>query len=147
MSRHPQQDVKAKRLKQPTIAETRERMAEAGDVEGLWQVLTTTSWTLLNGEETFGQLLRAIEVQSARDPAKFAEALFTRMVGFTGYLLYRSHYYISTAIANADQDHRGTGARSFTRDVMDVYLPRLRLRLRGFTAGGGGTLVRPLLRM
>jgi hypothetical protein len=109
----------------PTNPTTREQMAEAGDVEGLWQYLAGSDWTMFNHEETFRLLLRAIQVQSAQDPARFAQGTFSRLLGFTAYLVCRSHYYIAHQIQMADRLDQGRGTPPLPREVTDGYLPPL----------------------
>src|SRR5215204_2777686 len=74
---------------EPTLAEKRQAMAQDGDVEGLWRVLSDTPHSLIDAEGTFRLLLRAIEVSARRDPAAFSQATFARLVGFTAYLSLR----------------------------------------------------------
>jgi hypothetical protein len=85
---------------------------------------------MFDHEATFGLLLRAIEARSARDPAGFAEAVFSRMVGFTGYLTLRSQYYLTHVIRTADRQGQSKGTPALPREVTDVYLPRL-MELQG----------------
>jgi hypothetical protein len=114
-----------KRRKKPTIAETREAMAQAGDVEGLWHIISETPWTLLDLEGVFRLLLRAIENATRSDPARFAGDLFTRMLSFTGYLLFRSHYYARDLISGYDKYSSGRGSRYLPPEVTETLLPRL----------------------
>jgi hypothetical protein len=117
----------------PTNSTACEQMAEAGDVEGLWQYLAVSDWTLFNHEETFRLLLRAIQVQSAQDPARFAQDIFSRLLGFTTCLVCRSHYYIAHQIRMADRLDQGRGTQPLPREVTHEYLPPL-VALQGHLA-------------
>src|SRR5262249_22019056 len=112
-----------KRRKKKTIAETREEWAESGDVDALWRLLTTTRPILLYLEVVFGLLARAIEVRSRQDPAGFASEMFSRLVGFTSYLLLRSHLYAGRLVAQYDRS--GRGIAELPRELADVVLPRI----------------------
>jgi hypothetical protein len=89
MSQRTQQEgVRPRRSKKLTPHEQRIRWAENGDVEQLWGVVAAARWDLIvDMEQVFSQLLRAIVVRAERDPAAFAAEIFTRMVGFNTYLL------------------------------------------------------------
>jgi hypothetical protein len=112
-----------RRRRKPSVAETREAMAECGDVEGLWHLLTTTDWTMLDQEEVFRQLLRAIEVSSGKDPASFSADLLRRMLAFTGYLVLRAHHLTRRAFSGHDRHTRGRAALLFPHDVTTELLP------------------------
>jgi len=107
-----------------SIDDQRRLMADAGDVDGIWKLLTETRRSLLDLEATFRSLLRAIEVAANRDPASFSADVFAKMAGFTSYLLFRSHYYCSRLLAS-DRGPLGPGAEWFPRDVSEVVLPQL----------------------
>jgi hypothetical protein len=107
-----------------TAAETRERMAQAGDVDGLWRVVSETSWSMCDQAEIFRLLLRAIEVKAGKDPVGFSEALFARMAGLGGYLVLRSHFCLLTLLDQNDQAARSRGPLSLPDYVVEM-LPRL----------------------
>ena len=75
---------------EPPIPDPSPQMAEAGDVDGLWQRLQTDSTGFLDVEATFRRLFRAIEVRCRQDPAQFAADLYCRMISFTSILLFRA---------------------------------------------------------
>src|SRR5262249_11926055 len=112
-----------KRRKKKTIAETREEMAQSGDVDGLWLLLTTSLPIMLDMEATFKLLARAIEVRSRQHPAGFASEVFSRLVSFTSYLLLRSHMYASRLLGQSDRS--GRGVAELPRELADVVLPRI----------------------
>jgi hypothetical protein len=98
-------------------------MARTGDVDGLWRVLTTSLPGLFGVEETFQLLARAIQVRSRQAPAAFAAELYSRMVGFVGYLTMRTHLYAGRLVAVHDRHDRGFA--ELPRELTDVLLPRL----------------------
>ena len=112
-----------KRRKKKTIAETREEMAQSGDVDGLWRLLTTSLPIMLDLELTFKLLARALEVRSRQDPAGFASEVFSRLVSFTSYLLLRSHMHASRLLGQYDRS--GRGIAELPRELADVVLPRI----------------------
>jgi hypothetical protein len=113
-----------RRKRRPSIAQMQERMAREGDVEGLWQVLVGTNWTMLNQPEVFGLLLRAVGVAARRDPDAFSEALFARLTGLTTYLVLRAHFYVQTLFAQGDEATRTRGSLRVPPEVLEM-LPRL----------------------
>jgi hypothetical protein len=111
-------------------AEERRRLAEAGDVDALYRILAETRAGLVDVEEVYRLILRAVEVAAAKDPAAFAERVFARMVGFTGYLLLRTHHASARIVARAD---RGAGPSECSRELHQVVLPSL-MRLQAHLA-------------
>src|SRR5262249_26514654 len=118
----------------PTIAESRRLRAENGDVQGLWDVLSTTPWSMLDLEEMFRLLLRALEVSGARDPAAHAEQLFRRMVCFSACLLMRSEYYISRILNGHDRSTTGRAAIFLPRDLTQEHLGQVLMLQTHLTA-------------
>jgi hypothetical protein len=108
-------------------------MAEAGDVDGLVQLLTATHWSLLDGHEVAPLLLRALEVRCARDPAQLAEDVLARMLSFSAYLMLRSQQRVAHTIEGGDQAAAGRGTALLTREVLEDYLPAL-VGLQGHVA-------------
>jgi hypothetical protein len=116
-----------KRRRKPTVVEVREGLARSGDVAELLRLLTTTSPALLDLEATFKLLLVAIEVASRRDPGRFASDVFSHIVGFTGYLLLRTHMRAGALISIYDRS--GRGVAELPRELTEHLLPQL-LRLQ-----------------
>src|SRR5262249_18696649 len=108
-------------------------LAENGDVEGIWDILSTTSWQMLDLEEMFRLLLRALEVSGARDPAAHAEQLFQRMLTFSGCLVLRSHYYIGRILSGHDRSAMGRPAIFRPAALTGEPLPQV-LELQGHRA-------------
>jgi hypothetical protein len=122
-----------KRAEKPSIAEAREQMARSGDVDGLMELLLSTSWSMVDLEGTFKLLFRAIRVSSQADPIKFSAGLFQRMLGLTSYLTFRTHYYAHQLVLNRDANVNGTGTYDLCQVVTDKILPRL-IELQGHAA-------------
>jgi len=106
----------------PTIAERRLLMAESGDVQGVWDILSTTCWSMLDLEEMFRLLLRALEVAGREDPAAHAQQLFRRMLTFSAGLVLRSQYYISRILNGHDRSTRGRAAIFLPHDLTQEHL-------------------------
>lgn len=111
--------------REPTIRELREQAARLGDVDALWNELTTRNWSMIDVEDVFGHLLRAIEVRSRRDPEAYAGETFSRMIGFVSGLLFRSHYYLNFRIARNGRATRDNGPSDFPPEVAEKLIPRL----------------------
>jgi hypothetical protein len=112
-----------RRKKKLTISETREQMALSGDVDGLWKLLSEVSPSVTDIESTFKLLARALDVRSQRDPAAFAAEVFGRMVGFTSYLMLRTHMYAHRLVRQ--HDHASRGFADLPRGLTDTILPQL----------------------
>jgi hypothetical protein len=108
-----------------TIAESRRLRAENGDVQGIWQILSTTPWDLLDLEEMFRLLLRALEVAGKDDPVAHSELLFQRMLTFSAGLVFRSHYYIGRILAGHDRSTTGRAAIFLPRDLTQEHLSQV----------------------
>ncbi|MHB1426734.1 MAG: hypothetical protein ACYC3I_26555 [Gemmataceae bacterium] len=91
------------------IAEQHEKMAREGDFQGLWQVLLENERLLIDQAECFRLLLQAIEVAARKDPRKFSSDIFAKVISFTSYLLFRTHFQISTLIDWHDAGMRTLG--------------------------------------
>ncbi|MEO6808905.1 MAG: hypothetical protein ABI353_07315 [Isosphaeraceae bacterium] len=123
----------ADEAREPTICEKRELAARSGDIDSLWNELTTRHYSLIDQEELFGHLLRALEVRSRRDPEAFAGDTFARMIGFVSYLTLRSTFYVNARIARYGRATQGNGPAAFPPDVAEKLIPRL-IDLQGHLA-------------
>ncbi len=111
--------------REPTICEMREQAARSGDVETLWSELTMRHFSMVDQEEIFGHLLRAIEVRCRQDPEAFAAENFSRMIGFVSYLTLRATFYASHRIARHGRATRDNGPADFPPEVAERLIPRL----------------------
>ena len=109
---------------QPREPTPREKAARSGDIDALWDELVTKKWTMVDQEEIFGHLLRAIEVRSREDPEAFAGDMFARMTGLIGYLTLRSHFYLGHRVGQHGRATRDWGPADFPKDVVESLLPR-----------------------
>jgi|SRR5579864_4814604 len=86
---------KKKKRREPTSYSA---LAESGDVDGLLQVLQHSELGRHLLPDGLDQLQRAIEVACQKDPARFSQAMFRRMVSFSTYLVVRSQLLTSMAL-------------------------------------------------
>ena len=115
----------ADEAREPTIREKRELAARSGDIDSLWNELTTRHYSLIDQEELFGLLLRALDVRSRLDPEAFAGDTFARMIGFISYLTLRSSFYVNARVARHGRATQGNGPADFPPDVAETLIPRL----------------------
>jgi hypothetical protein len=104
--------------------EERERCAQAGDIDGLFDLLLRSRPGELDLPAVYDQLGRAIETASRGDPAAFTETLFRRLLAFTAYLALRVQYDSSLALA-ADDAARSGPTRPVSPEFFDQHLARL----------------------
>jgi hypothetical protein len=116
-----------------TPRESRRHLAETDRYEDLLRQLTAIPWTMLDVEETWGLVLRAIEVRSQEGPEQFADDVLSRMVQFTTYLLVRTHFIIGHRVGQHDHALRTWGHADFSPDVLTKHIPLL-LGLQGHVA-------------
>ena len=116
------------------LSEIRQQAARSGDIDAIWHEIATQPWTMVDQEELFGHLLRAIEVRSRRDPEAFAADAFARMIGLVSYLTLRGHYYVGHRVARHGKATRGGGPADLPPDVSEKLLPRL-MDLQGHLVG------------
>ena len=84
-----------------SIAAKREKMAQEGDFQGLWRVLTDNKWSMIDQAECFRLLLQAIEVAARTDPRQFSAAIFNKILSFSSYLLLRTHFQLRSLVPSA----------------------------------------------
>ena len=124
MSGTTEKGARPRRSKKLTPYEQRMRWAEDGDVEQLWGVLAKARWDLIvDMEEVFSMLLKAITVRAERDPAGFAAETFTRMIGFNTYLLMRSQIYINLRLGQHGRSTRNLGRPDFSLSAVAELIP------------------------
>lgn len=119
-------DIEEDNPRRPSVAEERRALAEAGDVDAIWAILSNTNWTMLNLEDMFGLLLRALEVSGRNDPVGHSERLFQRMLAFVACLTMRSQYYIGRVLKGHDQCSKGGRAAIFLpHDLTQEHLGQI----------------------
>ena len=138
------------RTKEMTPRESRKHLAETGRYEELLRQLAAIPWTMIDVEETWGLVLRAIEVRSREDPERFADDVLNRMVQFTSFLLLRTHFIVGLRISQHDHAQRTKGHVDFSPDVLAKHIPML-MELQGHAANlittqAGVTRLRQLAR-
>ena len=133
MSRATDAGNGSERSKEMTPRESRRQLAETGRYEDLLKQLTAIPWTMIDVEETWGLVLRAIEVRSREDPERLADDVLNRMVQFTSYLLVRTHFIVGLRISQHDHALRTQGHVDFSSDVFNKHIPML-VELQGHVA-------------
>jgi hypothetical protein len=103
----------------PTPEEVREKMAQAGDVTGLFDLVTEAPPGTLDLRSVFAQIQRAIHISSQRDPPEFAESVFRRMAAFSTNVLVRLQYLSHRSLAM-------DGRNQLPEEFADGLLPKLR---------------------
>jgi hypothetical protein len=116
-----------------TPRESRRHLAETGRYEELLRQLAAIPWTMIDVEETWRLVLRAIEVGSREDAEGFADDVLNRMVQFTSYLLVRTHFIVGLRISQHDHTLRTHGHVDFSPDVLTKHIPML-VELQGHVA-------------
>jgi hypothetical protein len=116
-----------------TPRQSRRHLAETGRYEDLLKQLAAIPWTMIDVEETWGLVLRAIEVKSREDPDRLADDVLNRMVTFTSYLLVRTHFIVGLRISQHDHALRTHGHADFSSDVLTKHIPML-VELQGHVA-------------
>jgi hypothetical protein len=106
------------------IAEQREKWAREGDFQSLWRVLTENAWGMIDQVECFRLLLQAVEVAARNDPRKFSATIFAQVIGFTSYLLLRTHFQLGTLLDCHDAGMRTAGNLPVPREIVEA-LPSL----------------------
>jgi hypothetical protein len=126
MSGKTQEGARPRRSRRLTPYEERILWAESGCVEELWGVLAAGRWDLIvDLEQVFGLLLKAITVRAGRDPAGFAAETFTRMIGFNTYLLMRSQMYINLRLGQHGRSTRALGRPDLSLSAVAELIPGL----------------------
>jgi hypothetical protein len=106
------------------LADQREKMAREGDFHGLWKELLDNDWTMIDQPEAFRQLLQAVEVTAKNDPRQFSADIFAKLIGFTSYLLLRTHFQLGALLGRHDAGMRTAGSLPVPREVVEA-LPSL----------------------
>jgi hypothetical protein len=111
-----------RRKRRPSPSEVRRVQAEAGDVDALWHHLTQSDWAVIDGGDTFRQLLHALEVRARQDAAGLSSEMFARLMAFSYFVWFRGAFALRQTLS-ADQNN--PSARPLPREVTEEHLPRL----------------------
>ena len=133
MSRATDAGNGSEQTKEMTPRESRRQLAETGKYEELLRQLAAKPWTMIDVEETWGLVLRAIEVRSQEDREGFADNILNTMVQFSSYLLLRTHFIVGRRISQHDHAQRTCGHVDFSPDVLTKHIPML-TELQGHVA-------------
>src|ERR1041384_7869904 len=74
---------------QPSPVQVAQQMAEAGDIQGLLDLVTNSQAQTLDLGRIFAQLALALDVASRRDPAEFSGMIFRHMATLNGWVMLR----------------------------------------------------------
>ena len=111
----------AKKRKPPAFdAAARARMVKRGDVAGLYRGIMTHHRVHLP-PDAWQDLMRAIEVKQAKDPAGFAHEMLGDMVGFASFLALRTRFTVESKIEAIDE--RTGGGPSFRKSCVSGGCP------------------------
>ena len=108
----------------PCLAEQHEKMAREGDIQGLWRVLTDNDRTVIDQTECFRLLLQAVEVAAQAEPGRFSAEVFARVLGFSTYLLLRTHLQLGFLLDRHDACSRTASNSPLPHAVVEA-LPAL----------------------
>src|SRR6516165_9985533 len=75
-----------------TTEEQYDLLAKRGDVEGLWKILLDRPGSLVDRNQLFNYLLRAMQVGAKADPVAFADTMFAHLVSVAGHFAMRSQF-------------------------------------------------------
>jgi hypothetical protein len=106
------------------LADQREKMVREGDFHGLWKELIENDWTMVDQPECFRMLLTAVEAAARNDPRQFSADILAKVIGFTSYLLLRTHFHLHTLLDRHDAGMRTLGNLPVPREVVEA-LPSL----------------------
>lgn len=102
----------------------RQRMAEAGDVEGLLQELMNSKYSRIVFMEAARYLRHAMGVAAKRDPAGFTEFVTSNILAVLGNLIIRGGFYVDQMVTR--QDAAFGDRREWTQSQeLENYLPKL----------------------
>jgi hypothetical protein len=109
----------------PTIRETRLALAESGQYEELMTILKETNWSILDVDEIWGLILRAMEVRAGQDPERFAADIYAEMVSFSSNLVMRTHFFLSRRILHQGETVRAGDPAGIDPHTFEGHIPKL----------------------
>jgi hypothetical protein len=117
----------------PTARETRLALAEAGKYEELVTILKETHPSILDFEEIWSFVLRAMEVRARQDPERFAADVYASMVSFTSYMAMRARFFLDRRLLHQGEAVRAGDPAGIDPHVYEDHLPKL-VELQGHVA-------------
>ncbi len=103
----------------------REQVAQDGDIDALWEILTRPRPVGFDPSEIFPHLVKAIEVRARQSPQAFAGEILTRVVSLTSYLCMRDQFLIIRSIEQFARSAQGRGRIDLPPPLADRAIPRL----------------------
>jgi len=105
-----------------------EKLAPEGDYPSVWKYLLENEAGMIDQAECFRLLLQAIEVAARKDPRQFSADIFAKVIGFSSYLLLRSHFQISTLFDRHDPALRTLGNLHVPREIGEIIPSLMQLQ-------------------
>src|SRR6202011_3889597 len=103
-----------------TIVEQRQQMVEHGDVFGLLSIWTQSPRGVIDFQEVGDMVRQAVEVRVRTEPTRFAQELFSEMIGLIGLLVLRTHCRVRTLVADEDAQMARRGCWSASKELEDL---------------------------
>jgi hypothetical protein len=117
----------------PTIRESRLALAEAGKYEELEAILKETHPSILDVEEIWSFVLRAMEVRARQDPQRFAADIYAGMVSFSSYMAMRARHFLGRRLLHQGEAVRAGDPAGVDPHTYDDHVPKL-VELQGHVA-------------
>lgn len=105
-----------------------EKLAPEGDYQSVWKFLLENERGLIDQPECFRLLLQAVEVAARKEPRKFSADIFAKVIGFSSYLLLRSHFQISTLFDRHDAALCSLGNLHVPREIAEIIPSLIQLQ-------------------
>jgi hypothetical protein len=117
----------------PTARETRLALAEVGKYEELEAILKETHPSILDVEEIWSFVLRAMEVRSRQDPERFSADIYAAMVSFSSYMAVRARHVLGRRLLHQGEAVRAGDPAGIDPHLYEDHLPKL-VELQGHVA-------------
>jgi hypothetical protein len=117
----------------PTARETRLALAEEGRYEELMKILEETHPSILEVEQIWSFVLRAMEVRARQDPERFAADMYAGMVSFSSYMAMRARHFLGRRILHQGEAVRAGDPAGIDPHIFEDHVPKL-VELQGHVA-------------
>jgi len=117
-------DRPKKRRRKPTP----EQMAKCGDLEGLFEALAMSRYSLFDVQTAFHYLFQAIRVASRRNRLAFADTIFRQMIDVSTFALCRLHLHLGEQLAERDACERPELRKPFAELFREYLQPLMALQ-------------------
>jgi hypothetical protein len=107
---------------EPSRRKTWQQWEAAGEFAKLFNALEKSSWGLVDPEQMWGRIQRALAVAMRKNPELVAQRMLSRMATFTCYLEMRSEFIVRQRLI---QSAKAPGARADAAlQALEEYLPQ-----------------------